>query len=148
MFFVFLIVGVVAAVVFDTLRATEKVAFSGRFFFVLKDILFWIITTFLIFFICLKYNDGEIRFYMFMAVLIGAMVYFKTLSIFIVKILCALLEFVKKIVYLILKVVFIPLRLINKPVFIAFSFSKRGIVNMGKRISFKMKILKKFKRKH
>lgn len=147
LFFVFFVVGVVTALMFDTFRATGKVAFSGMFFFVLKDILFWIITTFLIFFICLKYNDGEIRFFMFLAVVLGALVYFKTVSKYVVAFLCLIIEFVKKIIFLVLKLMFMPLRLINKPVFIALSFSKRSFVNLTKKISFKFKILKKFKRK-
>ena len=148
LFFVFFVVGVVIALVFDTLRAAGRVAFSGIFFFVLKDIIFWIITTFLVFFICLKYNDGEMRFFMFVAVTLGALVYFKTVSTFVVKLLCLIIQYIKKSILFILKLIFLPLKFINKPVFIALSVSKRGFVNLVQKISFKLKVLKKFKRKY
>ena len=144
---VFVALGMVCAFVFDTLRVSERFVRSNILVSVFKDILFWIITTALVFAICLRFNNGEIRFFMFAGVLFGALAYFNTVSKYVIKILVFAINIIKKIVF---AVVFVPLRfllkLINKPLFIAFSFSKTGIMKFCKKILFKFKVLKKFKR--
>lgn len=150
LFAVFFAVGMVCALVFDTFRVSERFVRSAFFVSILKDILFWLVVTVLMFAICLKFNNGEIRFFMFVGVFAGALTYFNTLSKYVLNALYFVINFFKKIITFVFKILFMPLKfilkLVNKPVFIALSFSKRSIINFGKKVRFKFKIFKKFKR--
>lgn len=149
LFAVFLIVGIVCAFIYDTFRVSERFARSGIFLMFAKDILFWIVITFLMFVICLKYNNGVIRSYMFLGIFLGAVAYFNTVSKYVLNILFFTINLLKKIILLLLNIIFIPLKfflkLINKPVFLALSFSRRSIVSVCKKIKFKFMIFKKFR---
>lgn len=150
LFFVFFVLGILCALVFDTFRVSERFKKSNVILSAAKDILFWLIVTVMMFAICLRFNNGEIRFFMFVGIVLGALIYFKTISKFVLNALFFVFTIFKKAVCFIFKVLFLPvkllLKLINKPFFIALSFSKRSISLFTEKIKFKLKILKKFKR--
>lgn len=150
LFAVFFILGAVFALIFDAFRVSERFGLSSVIIFVLKDLLFWLIVTVLMFVVCLKVNNGEIRMFMFFGVFSGALVYFNTISRFVMNLLYFIVNVFKNAVCFILNVLLFPvkilIKLINKPVFIALSFSKKNIVEFFKKISFRIKVLKKFKR--
>ena len=150
LFVVFFIVGIVCAFIYDTFRISERFARSGIFFSFFKDILFWLVITVLMFIICLKFNNGEVRFYMLLGIFAGAVAYFNTVSKYVLKILFFIINLVKKIILLLLNFILIPLKfvlkLINKPVFLALSFSKKSVINIGKKMKFEFMVLKKFRR--
>lgn len=150
LFAVFFILGMVCSFVFDTFRVSERFFRSNMLVSVLKDILFWLVVTVLMFAICLKFNNGEIRFFMFIGVFAGALLYFNTLSRYVMNILYLIINILKNILGFIFKILLMPfklvLKLVNKPVFIALSFSKRSIKKFAERLRFKLKIFKKFKR--
>lgn len=150
LFVVFFMLGMLCAFVFDAFRVSERFGKSNVFLSAIKDILFWLVITFLMFAICLKFNNGEIRFFMFGGILLGALAYFNTLSKFVLNTLFFLINLFKKIFVFVLNILLIPLKflikLINRPFFVALSFSKKSIINMGEKIRFKFKVLKKFKR--
>ncbi len=151
LFFVFFAVGIISAFIYDAFRVSERFARSGVFLSIFKDIMFWIIITVLVFVICLKYNNGELRFFMFLSVFAGSLVYFNTVSKYVLKLLFLIINLFKKLVLILLNVILMPLkfvlRLVNKPVFLALSFSKRTLFDIGRKIKFKFLIIKKFKRK-
>lgn len=147
---VFFVLGMVCAFVFDAFRVLERFAHSPFVVLILKDVLFWLVVTVLMFSICLKFNNGEIRFFMFVGVFIGALAYFNTLSKFVLDLLCFIINIFKNIFAFVFKIVFVPfkfvIKLLNKPIFVALTFSKRSIKNFCKKIRFKIKIFKKFNR--
>ncbi len=150
LFFVFFVVGIVCAFIYDTFRVSERFARSGLLLSIIKDILFWVIITILMFIICLRFNNGVIRFYMLLGIFAGSITYFNTISRYVLNILFFIINFVKKIILLLLNIMLVPLRfflkLINKPVFLALSFSRRSIADFCKKIKFKFIVLKKFRR--
>lgn len=150
LFAVFFVLGVVCALLYDTFRVSERFVRSGPFVSVLKDVLFWLVATVLIFTICLKFNNGEIRMFMFAGIFAGAFAYFNTLSRYVLNILFFIINILKKVITFLFKILFMPfrllLKLLNKPVFIALSFTKKGINNFCTKIKFKFKVFKKFKR--
>lgn len=147
LFAVFFSFGVVCGVVFDAFRVSERVKRSCLFVLVVKDIVFWLAVTVFMFAICLKFNNGEIRFFMFVAMFFGATLYFGTISRFVIAVMLFVATVIKKLLSVL---VVIPLRfllrLVNKPVFIALSFSKKSLSKAVGKICFKLKVLKKFKR--
>lgn len=150
LFVVFCLLGILCALIYDTFRISERFAHSTFFVAILKDILFWLVVTVLMIAICLKFNNGEIRLFMFIGVFIGALTYFNTLSKYVLNVLYFIINILKSIFMLIFKVVFVPVRfllkLLNKPIFIALSFSRNNIRNLVKKIRFKVTVFKKFKR--
>lgn len=146
LFFVFFVMGAVFALVYDTFRVSGRFVPRKTVFTVFGDILFWLTATVVMFGVCLKFNDGEIRFFMFLGMLCGALLYFNTLSRFVIFVLGFVADLLKRFVVCLLKILFIPLKLLNKPVFIALSVTKNNAVKILKKIKFKLKVFIKFKR--
>ena len=145
-FAVFFLSGSIFAVVFDALSVLK----GGFLLNCLKDVLLWITITIVMFCLCLKLNDGEFRFFMFIATLLGALLYFKTISRYVILILAKLFFLLKKIIGFAVKILLMPLsflaRVLNKPFFVAITFTRKKILSIPKKINFRLKILKKFKR--
>ncbi len=146
LFLVFFCFGVICAFVFDAFRVSEQFRKSNFVTLAIKDILFWLIVLTLMFAICLRFNNGEIRFFMFLGMLLGASVYFNTVSKFVINIMFFVVKMLRNIIKIVVKVLLLPLKLLlkifNKPVVIAVAFSKNSV----KKIKFKLKKFKKFKR--
>lgn len=64
----------------------------------LSDILFWIVQGLLIFFVLLKVNEGEIRFYIFVALLCGFAMYRALFQTFYNHFLTALIRFINTVI--------------------------------------------------
>ena len=150
LFFAFFTIGAVFALIYDMLKVSGRLVSGRSFFFVLKDVLFWLVVTVVMFAGCLKFNDGEFRFFMFVGVLLGALVYFKTISRFVVIVLGFIADCIKKTVTFMFGIFVFPLklllRIVNKPVFIAFSFTRKRLLKLIEKIKFRIKIFIKFKR--
>ena len=146
LFFVFFVIGAVFALIYDTLKVSVKFAPQNAAFTVIRDVAFWLIVTAVMFGVSLKFNDGEIRFYMFLGIFLGAFLYFNTVSRFVVAVLDFVTELLKKITLFIIKIICFPIKLLNKPVFFAFSFTKNNAVKMLRKVKFKLKVFIKFKR--
>ncbi|MBR0277761.1 MAG: spore cortex biosynthesis protein YabQ, partial [Clostridia bacterium] len=129
LFAVYCFCGVLTGFLFDTFRISRKLIKTNVLTTSLEDIFFWIITSLVVFIISLKFNDGEIRWYMFAGMLIGAGLYLKTISKFIISLFVFLIIMIKNIIVRILKIIFFPVKLIinllNKPVFFVLSFGKK-----------------------
>lgn len=150
LFFAFFTIGAVFALIYDMLKVSGRLVSGRSFFVVLKDVLFWLVVTVVMFAGCLKFNDGEFRFFMFVGVLLGALVYFKTISRFVVIVLGFIADCIKKTVTFMFGIFVLPLklllRIVNKPVFIAFSFTRKRLLKLIEKIKFRIKIFIKFKR--
>ena len=64
--------------------------------------MFWLLTCFLLAYTIFTYNNGEIRFYVILAVLIGTILYILTISRYVVKTSVVCIRFLKKWIYLLL----------------------------------------------
>ena len=150
LFFAFFTIGAVFALIYDMLKVSGRLVSGRSFFVVLKDVLFWLVVTVVMFAGCLKFNDGEFRFFVFVGVLLGALVYFKTISRFVVIVLGFIADCIKKTVTFMFGIFVLPLklllRIVNKPVFIAFSFTRKRLLKLIEKIKFRIKIFIKFKR--
>lgn len=150
LFIVFFIVGGVFALLYDALKVSGKFAPRWSFFVVLKDIVFWLVVTVTMFCVCLKFNDGEFRFYMLIGVVSGALLYFKTISRLVVLVLGFIADCIKKTISVVFGILLFPVKvlvkIINKPVFIAFSFTQKRFFRLIDKIKFRVKVFKIFKR--
>ena len=78
----------------------------------LEDILFWILTGIIILYSIFIFNNGEIRLFMFLGILLGVAIYMLTISSFIIKINVKIIVTLKNIFTKIFTVVIKPFKFI------------------------------------
>ena len=114
LFFIFIINGLLIGLLFDFFRILRKAIKTSDFITYIEDILFWIFTGLIILYSIFTYNNGEIRLFMFIAILVGIIIYMALISKFIISANMLIINTVKKIFSTIFKIIKIPLKLINK----------------------------------
>ncbi len=110
-FIAFILNGILIGLIFDCFRILRKSFKTPDFVTYIEDICFGITTGVLLLYSIMKFNNGEIRIYIFLGVFIGLLLYllifsniFMTTSVF-------LISKVKKIIYFI---IIIPIQYISK----------------------------------
>lgn len=116
LFLVFIINGIIIGIFFDFFRILRKSFKTSDFTTYIEDILFWILTGFSILFTLFKFNNGEIRLYMFFAIAIGILFYILIFSSYIIKLNVSIIFFLKKTIKKILFYIYIPIKSILKMV--------------------------------
>lgn len=91
--------GAVITIVYDVLRIFRRVISHGNFWISAEDFVFWIWTSLWVLSVLYRKNDGSIRIYTILAMVLGMIVYHQTVSEFLVKGLSGIL---KKILNLLL----------------------------------------------
>ena len=93
------------------MRKTIKTA---DFVTYIEDILFWILTGILILYFIFTYNNGEIRFYMFIAILLGILLYISLISKFFIKTNVTIINFIKMAIITIFTIILMPFKFLLK----------------------------------
>lgn len=96
-FILFFVIGLIISIIFDFFRAIRKNFKSSDFVTLIEDIVFLGITSFLIIFSIIKINGGEVRFYIFLAIFFGILLYSLTISNLCVIIFNVIVRICKKI---------------------------------------------------
>ena len=96
---IFIITGMIIGVLFDIFRIIRRSFKTPDFITYIEDILFWILTGFVLLFTIFTFNNGEIRIYIFVGIVFGAIIYLLTLSQYFIKINVTILNFIKKVLY-------------------------------------------------
>ena len=86
LFLVFSLTGVIIGILFDFFRILRRTFKTSNFITYLEDVLFWILTGVLILYNIWYFNNGEIRIYMFLGIILGILIYMLTLSSILIKI--------------------------------------------------------------
>lgn len=94
---VFTITGILIGVLFDIFRILRKSFHTSDWVTYIQDILFWILAGTLMLFSIFTFNNGEIRSYVFIGILIGVVIYMLALSKLFVKSSVTIILFFKKI---------------------------------------------------
>lgn len=124
LFLVFSLTGVFIGALFDIFRALRKSFKTSNIITYIEDIIFWILTGTLIIYNIWYFNDGEIRIYMFLGIIIGILIYLLTLSTIFSKISVLIFNLIKRIIILPLKPTKKICTFISKKV--VFLINKRG----------------------
>ena len=74
-FFIFIVLGLIIALIFDLFRILRKKFKTNNIITYLEDILFWMISGFLITPAIFQFNDGELRAYLFIGIFLGIIIY-------------------------------------------------------------------------
>ena len=132
LFLVFSLTGISIGLLFDFFRVLRKSFKTSDIVTSIEDILFWILTGIIILYNIWYFNNGEIRLFMILGIILGTIIYMLTLSNVILKIFFSILTFLKKIIMqllIILEVPFKPIVLIYKKICVIISNIVKKIIN-------------------
>ena len=145
-FIVFTFTGILLGILFDFFRVFRRTFNTIDFITYLEDILYWILAGIIVLYNIWFFNNGEIRFFMIIGIIMGAIIYSLLFSCILIKIETMLLTKLKNIIMFFYKIIIIPIEKIIK--FFAFYTSKINIIaKKQNNKSSKLSILKKIKNK-
>lgn len=131
--------GILLLVVYDCIRIIRRIVPHKAFFVALQDILFWVAASIVIFIMIYERNNGTIRGFAILGMLLGMIIYNQLLSKFIVKgitqIIKMILKGIKKVVSILLK----PFVFITKKLGKLFGFTSSKIGKVNAKIGTKFK---------
>ena len=140
-FFIFIIVGVVICILFDFFRILRKSFKTPDIITYIEDIVFGVLAGIIIIFSIFKFNNGEIRSYLFIGILIGMLIYLFTISKIFINYGSKILTFLKKILLFPIKKTLLfsksILKFIKNKIFRPFSKSILNIRNIIPKFSIK-----------
>lgn len=110
-FFIFILNGFLIGILFDIFRILRKSFKTKDFVTIAQDIIFWILTSFIILYSIFKFNNGELRGFIFLGILIGAIIYLLLFSKLFITVNVFIINILKKIIYYIL---ILPIKTIFK----------------------------------
>mgnify|MGYP004529929261 CR=1 FL=1 len=124
LFLVFSLTGVEIGILFDFFRILRRAIKTGNIVTYIQDILFWVLTGILVLYNIWYFNNGEIRIYMFLGIIIGGLIYMSTLSNIFVKLFTKILSTIIKVLEIPFKTIITILR---KIITIIFEFFTKNI---------------------
>ncbi len=104
--------GVVMGVLYDVFRITRRIVKVPVVLLWIEDILFWLLSSILLFFAIFWLNDGLIRFYQFLGVAVGLCLYMLTLSGVVVSLCVTVYKLLRTVVLFLFKLLMYPVRFI------------------------------------
>ncbi len=144
LFFIFIVNGILIGLLFDFFRIARKVFPTKDLVTYIEDVLFWILAGFIVLYSIFIFNNGQLRLFMFLGILLGAIFYMLFISSYIVKINVKILNFLKKI----FETIMIPFKFIYKtihniffkPIHFLFINMRKKVTKCGlKRLPFRKK---------
>jgi len=149
LFLIFFINGIIIGLLFDLFRISRKVFKTSDFITYIEDVLFWILSGIIVLYSIFIFNNGEMRLFMFLGIILGGIMYMVLLSSYIIKINVKIIKLIQKI----LEILFIPLKLIYKylvkfllkPSLFIFINIRKNITKFATKTYKVLKILKKEK---
>ena len=114
LFLVFTINGIIIGLLFDIFRILRRSFKTSDIVTYLQDILFWVLTGFILLYSIFTFSNGEIRFYMFLGVFLGCLVYMLIFSKYFININVKIILVLKKVIGKILSIIIFPIKIIIK----------------------------------
>ena len=109
-FIIFIICGGVIGFLFDFFRVLRKSFKTPDVVTYIEDIAFWLLTCVMLAYTIFRYNNGELRAYIFIGLFIGIIFYILLMSKFIIKISTIILVTVKKVIVKLFKCIIYPFK--------------------------------------
>ena len=148
LFLLFTLEGIIVGLLFDFFRILRKAFKTSNFVTYIEDFLFWILTGFLILYSIFILNNGEIRLYMFIGIILGVTFYILLFSKQIIRINVYIINIIKTLIVKTLKIFIYPieviLKLIRKIFIKPINFFVLNLKNVTKNTK---KLLKKYKKR-
>ncbi|MGB8453392.1 MAG: spore cortex biosynthesis protein YabQ [Anaerocolumna sp.] len=133
--------GVLLLIFYDALRIIRRIIMHNGFFVAFEDLLYWVVSSLLIFNMMYQQNNGIIRGFAILAMLLGMLLYHSIFSEILVNTISGLFNKVINLIGKFILLIFRPVRFLFLKIkrFFWWIFNK-----IKKFILFLLKILKKF----
>ena len=153
-FAIFILNGALIGILFDVFRILRKSFKTPDILTNIEDIFFILISGIIILYTIFRLNNGQIRIYMLIALILGITLYITFISKYFIKLNVNIIKFIKLILKKILNILFFPFKYIIKATMKPISFIfiniqkniKNAIIKMSK-IGYKIRISFKYKKK-
>lgn len=134
-FMMFIINGIIIGILFDIFRVMRKTFKTSNIITYIQDIIFWVLSGVLTLYFIFGFNNGEIRLYIFLGIVLGISLYMLLISKNFIKISTLILQKIKKLV----EIIIYPIKKIVKFVF----FRPISFIFINFKKIFKHNIVKK-----
>jgi len=111
-FFYSVMCGMLTGLIYDFFRIKRKTIKTGTLFIYLEDLVYWFIVAAVVFALIFYSNDGEIRGYIFIGIITGAVLYALLFSKVIVNVSVKLLNLLGRAIKFIFFIVLYPFRIV------------------------------------
>ena len=112
LFLIFIVNGVIIGLLFDFFRILRKTFKTKDFITYIEDVLFWILI--IILYSIFTFNNGEIRLFLFLGIILGIVLYMLLFSKSVIKINVIVINFIKDILIKIFSILLLPFKFIYK----------------------------------
>lgn len=151
LFIITIICGMGIGVFYDILRILRRVVAHSNWMINVEDAFFWLISSVFLFVILFNQNNGIIRGYVILGVVLGMITYFLLISYFFVKIISdsinSVLSAIWKIIKFMLKPFIKTIKLLLKPIKWVYRLIRKWVRSNGKRLKKWMKTVKMLTKK-
>ena len=142
LFLIFMINGIIIGLLFDFFRVSRRVISTNDVTTYLEDVLFWILTGAIMLYSIFVFNNGELRLFMFLGVLLGAFIY----MIFISSHMIAISVKIINVLIIPFKVIYRAIhKLCFKPIRFLFINVRKNMTSFGNQFYKNLKASKKGK---
>lgn len=139
-FIYFILTGIFLGIIFDIFRISRRTIKTSDFITNLEDILFGLIAGVTILISIFKFNNGELRLYIFIGLSIGIILNMLFISKYFIKINIYIINFIKKVFKSLFKPIIFLIKFIKKILFKPFLFIIFNIRKLIKQITKKLTI--------
>lgn len=124
-------VGFFIGFVYDVFRIIRKTFKHGNWLTQLEDIIYWLLVSFVMFYFMLNKNYGEIRLFSILGAMIGMLLYFLTISAWIIKISVAVISFIKRVLTTTLKLILFPFKIILRLLTVPMGLLNKTVIHVS-----------------
>lgn len=146
-FIYFILTGIFLGIIFDIFRISRRTIKTSDLITNLEDILFGLISGIIVLISIFKFNNGELRLYIFIGLGIGIILNMLFISKYFIKINIYIINFIKKLFKFLFKPIISLIKFIKKILFKPFLFIIFNVRKLIEQITKKLTInLKKVKK--
>ena len=139
-FIYFILTGIVLGIIFDVFRIARRTIKTSDFITNLEDVLFGLIAGVIILITIFKFNNGELRLYIFIGLGIGIILNMLFISKYFIKINVCIINFIKKVLKFLFKPIISFVKFVKKILFKPFLFVIFNIRKLIEQITKKLTI--------
>lgn len=114
LFSIYFICGIIIGIFFDLFRILRQSFKTSDIVTYIEDIIFGILTGIFLIFIIFIFDNGELRTFTFIALVLGAILYLLTISRYFIRINVNILTFLKKVIVKTFIIISYPFKIIKK----------------------------------
>lgn len=137
LFAIYMLCGIVIGIGFDIFRVLRKSFRTSDMVTYIEDILFGILTGIFLIIMLFIFNNGQLRFFILVAIFLGLLLYLLTISKYFIKINVIILAFIKKLVHMMLYPIQKLYKIMTKPFYFLIINLKKLHIRKSKKLSNK-----------